>query len=217
MPKFCRQLVLVAVVSLAAYIDIVIGVTDVHAQETEETVAESNYQGNYEGNYEGNFVLKEGDRLPRSKASEVYHKQISEILAEEDFGYYETVEAWRFKDKDVEADEEDEGKEWDFFPDWLKDFFELDSSSKVGFGFILELLLWVAVAAGILWLIYNYREQLRTVFGGSSESSKPELPVSLFGIDLEHNKLPENIVATAVDHWRENRRREAIALLLSAS
>lgn len=195
-------------------------------QAQEESQSESNSfddkaslvdsQSEVSANYSGNFVLKEGDKIPRSKTSELYHDDITEVLADDDFGRYETVELWRIKDRD-NADDEDGFWDWDLFPDWFTDAFKLGSGSSVGFAFVLELLLWLALGAGIVWLVLTYREQIKGLISGVGASATPDLPVSLFGIELEQSQLPENIVSTAIDLWNKDKRREATALLLRAS
>ena len=179
-----------------------------NTQAQEESQSESNSfddkaslvdsQSEVSANYSGNFVLKEGDKIPRSKTSELYHADITEVLADDDFGRYETIESWRIKDRHK------------------ADTFKLPSGSIAVFGFVLELLLWLALGAGIVWLVLAYREQIKGLISGAAPAT-PDLPVSLFGIELEQSQLPENIVSTAIDLWNKDKRREATALLLRAS
>ena len=167
--------------------------------------------------YTGNFVLEEGDKLPRSKTSERYHKEITEVLSDKDFGHYEAVKAWRLKDKDKDQKNEDQDSNWDTFIDWLENALSLDTGAAVAFASVLELLLWAALAGLLAWLVFAYKEQIKGLLAGGTSPSKPDLPVSLFGVKLQQSKLPENIVASAVMHWNNGERREAMALLLRAS
>jgi len=169
--------------------------------------------------FTGNFVLEEGDKLPRSKTSERYHKEITEVLSDKEFGHYETVKKWRFKEKENEDENEseDEDSAWDTFSEWLENALSLDAGAAVAFASVLELLLWVALAGLLAWLVLAYKEQIKGLLTGGTSSSKPDLPVSLFGVKLQQSKLPENIVASAVMRWNNGERREAMALLLRAS
>lgn len=195
-----RQLLVRLVIFSAA----LLGTAIVHAQDLQDSTSEAKYSGN--------FVLKKGDELPRSKVSKEYQEDISQILSDEVFGRYEKLESWRIKEKNSE-----DGDGFDLFPDWLKDALRLDTSTSIALASVIEFLLWSVFVGGLVFLAYAYREQIKHFVAGATETVRPDLPTSLFGIDLEQTKLPENILATALDHWNKKKHREAVALLLRAS
>lgn len=162
--------------------------------------------------YNNNFVLEEGEQIPRSKASQNYHQQINEILAHEDFGKEETRQSWRFKKSEKEDDDE-----WDLFPDWLADLFDLNPSSVALLAGVIEVLLWLAAAAILVWLVFKLKDELPNLFSPDTAAAEPELPASLFGVELERTQLPTNIVEQAQQLWHAGERREALSLLLRGS
>lgn len=131
-----------------------------------------------------------------------YKALIEEILADEAFADHETVEVWLPKDRDTPEqaqDDEDEAA-------WL-----------AGLGRVLaqlvELLLWLGLAALIL-LLYLKRDRLLAAWRGPSRAvSVKEPPQVLFGLDVTPESLPEDVSGTAWRHWQNGRQREALSLL----
>lgn len=81
-----------------------------------------------------------------------------------------------------------------------------------------ELLLWAAVLAGTIIVAIRYRHWLaRFNPKWVRRTQTTELPVSLFGMAVNSQSLPEHISASAWTLWQQQRPREALALLYRAS
>jgi len=168
-------------------------------------------------NYQGteNFTLESGESLPRSEASKRYHSEIEKVLAGADFAQREKVTRRRVKDVTDKETREDK------FPQWIIDLVKSIESMEDGiaiFAKILEILAWMLAIGLTFFVVIRYRTQLQGwVSNIGSNELEPELPTSLFGLDIQKESIPEDVVRTAEGHWLEGEKREALAVLLRSS
>ncbi len=171
----------------------------------------------------GNFTLEEDQTLPRSASSTAYHSEIKEILLGDEFAQKETVTRRRFIDLFDENDslDEEEQLEDGKFPVWIiKTVRFISSVNKAvgGFAQLLEIILWGSVIALIIFLIVKYREQISAwVSDIKNDESEPELPTTLFGLDIQKDTVSDDVVAEAKAFWQAGDRRQAVATLLRSS
>lgn len=149
-------------------------------------------------------TLRADEPLPRDESGVIDHKAlIEEVLAGEEFEQYDTIRLPRYKGA---VDDEDE-PENDEVPPWLQGFIE-------GLALIAELLLWLAVAALLLFLWLRRRQLIEMFTRGASSRTKPyRPPEQLFGLQITPESLPDDVVAAARAAWEAGRHREALSLL----
>ncbi len=132
---------------------------------------------------------------------------IAEVLAQPDFGRSETSGYWKY----IGEEEVDDATGGSGFWDWLEGF-------EQGLAEVGELLLWFG--AGILLGYLFYRSASA---GGWLRRREPPLPASaqapatLFGLELEGDRLPADPVAEARRLLAAERPREALSLLYRGS
>jgi len=174
---------------------------------------------------EVNFTLEEGERLPRSASSTELHNEVKAVLSGEDFSQKETVTRRRFIDffddpESVDGDDE-ESLEDSKNPTWLIKFFRtLDKISDLlsGFALLLEIVLWGALIAGIVFILYKYREQISNWASDiKNDAPEAELPTTLFGLDIQKDSVSDDVVAEAQSYWQSGEKRLAVACLLRSS
>lgn len=149
------------------------------------------------------------------------------ILAGEDFSPMEIRHGWRLREMEEEplSDEitEEEADwlmkfiRWLFdgegagaasdTPDWLR---HLDSPAE-----ILRLLLWCIVISILIWAIWRFRSLIKVWQPDASKTSTR--PVSLAGLDIRRQNLPDDVVAAALAALADNKVRHALALLYRAT
>jgi hypothetical protein len=148
-------------------------------------------------------------------------QHIDEILAGEDFHSIEQESGWRLK-----KIEEERGK----IPEWIIELFEwlfkwlmqnsqeADDSSDINWGALLakplELLLWIGVIAGLLYLGWRHREAiLNSLRWQHKPKTKPVAPETLFGLDVRQSSLPDDVCAEVMRLWRTGDQRAGLGLL----
>jgi hypothetical protein len=151
-------------------------------------------------------VLGEATDLDRNSAKQ----SINELLQQDEFSNKEKVNRLRLKN----PDEEDESA----FIKWLLDLLEGSEGKAIGLGQVFELLLWLLVIGLIVLLIYRYRHWLSAQFVrvGAAPVIK-EKPVTLFGMDVRQESLPDDVNAAAMKLLHAGDKRAALALLYRAS
>jgi len=162
-----------------------------------------------------NFTLESGESLPRSENSKHYYSEIEKILAGPDFAQKEKVTRRRVKDvTDKETREEK-------FPQWIIDFvkaLERMEGGRATFSTLLEILVWIVIIGAILIILIKYRSRLSDWASGlGAREIEPELPTSLFGLDIQKESAPKDVVSTAKAHWDKFEKRSAIATLLNTA
>lgn len=134
---------------------------------------------------------------------------ITEVLDDEIFGKKETQTYWKYIGSEDEKD--DDSSLMTALFDWLLEFF---SGFFKGFASVGEALLWavagLAIAAFLWWLIRN-----RGWLPGLKRQTKqtPQAVVTLFGLDLRPESLPDDIVAAARALLERDDARAALSLL----
>jgi len=172
---------------------------------------------------EVNFTLEEGQQLPRSTSSTELHNEVKAVLSGEDFSQKETVTRRRFIDffDNPESVDDEESLEDSKHPPSLIKFFRiLDKISELlsGFALLLEIVLWGALIAGIVFILYKYREQISNWASDiKDDAPEAELPTTLFGLDIQKDSVSDDVVAEAQSYWQVGEKRLAIASLLRAS
>jgi hypothetical protein len=151
-------------------------------------------------------VLGEPTDLNRDSAK----KAVNELLQQDEFSNKETVKRLRLKN----PEKEDEST----FIKWLLDLLEGSEDKAIGLGRLFELLLWLVVIGLIVLLIYRYRHWLSAQFVRVGPAPKiKEKPVTLFGMDVRKESLPEDVNAVALGLLEAGDKRAALALLYRAS
>lgn len=134
---------------------------------------------------------------------------IKEVMQQEEFSRKEIKRTIKFDDP-----EDDEPAEfWEHLIDFLRNFEGFLAAAS-----LLEILLWLGVAALIAFVIYRYRNWLAAQFVRISPTLAPKAkPITLFGMDLTRESLPEDINANALSLLQAGNTRAALALLYRAS
>jgi hypothetical protein len=135
--------------------------------------------------------------------------KIETILASETF---KQKEIWRYPSF-LDTDEKDkETDDWDWLLNALKYFTEMLRLASW-----LELLLWAAVISLIIWVVFRYRHWLAAYLPQSLPDSLTRArPVTLFGLDLSRESLPDDVSHSALGLWQQGEQRAALALLYRA-
>ena len=148
-------------------------------------------------------------------------KIIDAILAGEDFHQLKEESGWRFKDTDNEEDPS--------IPEWYIRFIEwLESRSGSWEGFqqfavfgasAVEIILWLVVLTLLGLLVYYYRDALKSFIAqeGVDETSAPEPPEVLFGLDVREESVTNTITDDVLALWSDGQYREALGLLYGAT
>ena len=181
----------------------------------EDAQEQDGYEGSGDYSITSNFSLEPGESLPRSENSKRYHSEIEQVLAGADFAQQETVTGRRLKDvTDKETREEK-------FPAWIIDLVRAMEGVSGGmqlFAFVLEVLVWSLFIGAILFLLLKYRSQLQGWAAGIGRREiESELPTTLFGLDIQKDSLPDDVVLEAKNYWGRAMKRQAVATLLRAS
>ncbi|MCZ6617196.1 MAG: DUF4129 domain-containing protein [Gammaproteobacteria bacterium] len=93
---------------------------------------------------------------------------------------------------------------------WVLDFIRFVAG-------IAEVLLWAFVAIAVLWIAHRVRllEKIG-VLGHRGRRSKYR-PTEIMGLSVTRSSLPEDVMGSAREEWRNGRCREAISLIYRAS
>lgn len=160
------------------------------------------------------------DRLAnQSLTSKAAQASISKILDAPPFENRETVTRWRFGDdakkepKKAKDGNEDEASS---LLEGIKHLLEAWQGMK-WLANAVEVLLWGAVIALVVLIIWRYREWLSTFTGRLSlpKRQKRDVPSMLFGLDVAPESLPDDVASTVERLWNEQ-PREALGLLYRA-
>lgn len=132
-------------------------------------------------------------------------QRISTVLKQPEFETEKVEQHWKYIGKRAQK------KQPDDTPAWLKFL----SRIVPGMARVFEGLLWLVLAAAIVWLIVK-RECWLDWFGwfGHKPAATATPPVqALFGLDIQPQSLPENIAETAWKLWQDGQPRNALSLL----
>lgn len=150
--------------------------------------------------------------LHQPLTSQAAHDSIKALLEQPPFKNKESVTRYRFGDDPAAPAEGKPGEA----PQWLKTLLGwLDSQRFNALAGLIEVLLWGALIAAVGWLIWRYREFLRTVVSRRPKLPariRPPAPQQAFGLDLSPQTLPDDIAASAEQLW-QTQPRAALGLL----
>lgn len=148
-------------------------------------------------------------------------ERIHEILSNEPF--LNEITKSQFVLKEKTEDQESGVPEWLInFIEWLEGSGDFFSWLGAGLRFIaqfIEFILWGAVIlilALVVWRRRKWMSQLFTSLDVRSPTEQAVAPKALFGINLEEEPLPDDLLGRVNEMWRSGRSREAFALLMRA-
>ncbi len=133
---------------------------------------------------------------------------IAEVLAQPDFGRSQTSGYWKYIGDEEEAEDAaaDSGV-WD----WLEGF-------EQGLAEVAEVLLWCGAGILLGYLLYRGAGASGWLQRGPGPApARPQVPATLFGLELEADRLPADPVAEARRLLAAERPREALSLLYRGS
>ncbi|GBL46146.1 5'-nucleotidase/2',3'-cyclic phosphodiesterase and related esterases [Sulfuriferula multivorans] len=137
-----------------------------------------------------------------SQTPEQLKQRISAVLKQPEFQTEKVEQHWKYMGKQASK------KQPDSDPAWLKFLARI----VPGMARIFEGLLWLLLAAVIVWLIVKRKRWLG--WFEHKPAMRPAQPVQvLFGLDIQPQSLPGNIAKEAWKLWQEGQQREALSLL----
>lgn len=156
-------------------------------------------------------------------------QQAIELLSDKRMTPTEQRSGLRFKDLDWfdEADEPEEEdndeKSWfEKFLEWLEQYLpEADENEETSSDLLkyidtpaefLRLILWLLVLTLILWIVWRYRDLIQQVISNQRPKKKRPI-VSLAGMDIRKESLPDDIAGSAQQLLDADDQRGALALL----
>ncbi len=145
---------------------------------------------------------------------------IDEVKSSGDFDSQEQVTRWRLRTYNTD------GSFWE----WLKNLFSWDSDEDTqdnnfdwqmpNLAVVLEVLLWSLVIFIVLWVIYHYRQFIRTwvmSVGGASPAIESEPVTMLFGLEVTKESLPDDVAGQVMFLCNHSEYRQALSLLYRAT
>jgi len=148
--------------------------------------------------------------------------QIREIYQSESFSNYEHKSGFRRIPQD-EKSETATPEALISFLEWLEargDFFKGVANFLSFVAKFIEVILWsIFIGLGV-YVFVQYRKQLKALWDrltSPPEKSEPQAPKVMFGLEVTEESLPDDVVAVAIQEWRDGLHRSAMALLLRAS
>jgi len=151
--------------------------------------------------------------LNQPLTSQASHDSIKALLEQAPFKNKESVTRYRFGDDPAAPATENKPGE---APQWLKTLLGwLDGQHFNVLAKVIEVVLWATLIAALGWLIWRYREFLRTFVSRQPilpTRIKRPLPQQAFGLDLNRETLPGDIAGSAEQLWLSD-PRAALGLL----
>lgn len=136
---------------------------------------------------------------------------IAEVLQNEHFGKQEAQTGWKYIGQDEQPDEQDlSGLAW-----LLEQLFDFFAGFGKGFAAVGEVVMWIGgglLVAFLVYLIVKNRDWMTLGSLGREERKRPAT-VSLFGLELAPDSLPENIPAAVAALLDKGDLRGALSLL----
>ncbi len=124
------------------------------------------------------------------------------IIESETFNDIRNKEEWKLITPIEETEEKSE------LSPWLADIFAVLAQGT-------EVVLWGIAILCVLFIILRLKG-FEVPFLEAKKYAKPPPPTSLFGLELNQNTLPEDIISAAKDFWRRS-PRQALSLLYRAA
>jgi hypothetical protein len=142
---------------------------------------------------------------------------ITKVLEREEFGETITEKDWVYVGIENNKEVDDTSSEWlEKLFGWL---FENISNDQVNNGLnIIEIIIWMTVAAVLIWLIRKYAHWLTWINlrPRANKKNKP-IPNTILGMDMSKTSLPDDILESFSKLINEKQYREALSLLYRAS
>lgn len=151
-------------------------------------------------------------------------QQIFEILEGEAFNEMETKTGlrWRTDLAETASDNTDESllqRWWQRVEAWLRESRVLqtllDWMAKLPS--VLEALLWGLFIAVAAYLLYRFRHVIIPGWNGAARDRSRAKPSQLFGLALDQQSLPNDVLESVRTLWQSARQREALSLLYRAA
>jgi len=134
---------------------------------------------------------------------------ITNVISNKPFVNIQHEKVWSFKDRDDENKEDDE---LNINPEieWLSGIIHFITM-------LIEAALWF-VPVLVAFYLYHYREYwLNLIHGNRVKQLEPDVPETLFGLDIRQESLPDDIEVAARELWKQKHYREAVSLLYRGS
>ena len=128
-------------------------------------------------------------------------KTIEQIMRRPEFNTKEVIEEWQYKNKSKTPEREPSSFNSEFF-----------SRLGRGLAWILKGALYLALFAGLVWLVLN-RERWLNALRGIKPAPAYQPPQQLFGLDIRPESLPADIATAARALWQQGEARAALSLL----
>ena len=135
---------------------------------------------------------------------------IDKITAQPEFGEIETRRVWEPIKKEKEQSDESSLKTLEQWFGWIKEVSPL-------LGLFLKVIFILAIAALIIWLLIRFTSWLDWLELPVRKKRHQAPPSSLFGLELNKDSLPENIVEAALKLLDNGQLRDAVGLLFRAA
>lgn len=140
---------------------------------------------------------------------------INEVLLRDDFGKKTTKKEWVYVGSTENENEEESTWLKDIIENIFSSLFSDDAASALK---IFEIIIWLAVASLILWLIYKYSHWLNWITLPSKTIRKRKaIPNTILGMDMKKDSLPDDVMATFSSLIDKKQYREALSLLYRAT
>lgn len=124
------------------------------------------------------------------------------IVESDTFNDIRNKEEWKLINPIEETEEQNE------LSPWLADIFSILAQGT-------EVILWGIAILCVLFIILRLKG-FEVPFLEAKKYARPPPPTSLFGLELNQNTLPEDIISAAKDFWRRS-PRQALSLLYRAA
>jgi len=131
---------------------------------------------------------------------------IIEVMESDTFNDIQTGETWRLNVDWFDMDEEPENDDYADFFKALEGFFTFLAQS-------IEVILWGIAISLVIFLLVRLGKIDLPAFLKPKPPSKPAPPNSLFGLDLNHDTVPNDPVTIARQQWLGGNKRQAYSLL----
>lgn len=149
---------------------------------------------------------------------------IIEILEGDDFNAMETKTGLRWR-KDLLDNEPDDVTDnllqrgWQHIETWLQKSTALQTllNGLAKLPSLLEIILWGLFSAIIAYLLYRVRHVIGPGWKAPVRNHGRTKPSQLFGLALDQDSLPHDVLDNARTLWQSGRQREALSLLYRAA
>lgn len=161
----------------------------------------------YTPSAQANYMATTPDQL-RSYSAKQSRQDIIEVMESDAFNRIKEDEVLLPKNRELETIEDD--AEIPAFIKALLRFFQFIAQS-------IEVILWGIAIALVIFLLIKLNEYRLTKGKGPRSRTIERAPDTLFGLDIRRDSLPNDILGSARQLWKEQRYRDAYSLLYRGS